>query len=56
MGGRCKCCNSVMEDWEMVAIDPMSGTYSELCACCMSDDFNDQQDVNLEMLSEEDVL
>ena len=43
MSGRCKCCNSILEEWELKSIDPLTGTYTELCDLCIneSDDYED---------------
>ncbi len=38
MSGRCKCCNAVLEEWEMKTIDPLTGTYTELCDECVKED------------------
>lgn len=57
VSGRCKCCNDVMEDFEMVAIDPLTGTYTELCTNCLSEDvFDVLEEIPLEYVKEEDLL
>ena len=33
--GRCKACNKVMTDAEMVRKDVLSNDYAELCSSCM---------------------
>ena len=38
MSGRCRSCNAILEEWEMKAIDPLTGTYTELCDECVKDD------------------
>lgn len=38
MSGRCKCCNAILEEWEMKTVDPLTGTYTELCDECVKDD------------------
>lgn len=38
MSGRCKCCNAILEEWEMKTVDPLTGTYTELCDECTKDD------------------
>ena len=38
MAGRCKSCNAILEEWEMKTIDPLTGTYTELCDECVKDD------------------
>ena len=38
MAGRCKSCNDILEEWEMKTIDPLTGTYTELCDECVKDD------------------
>ena len=35
MSGRCRCCNEVLEEWEMKTIDPLTGTYTDLCDVCI---------------------
>jgi len=39
LSGRCRACDDIMEEWEMKAIDPLTGTYTELCSVCITDDF-----------------
>lgn len=58
MSGRCKCCNDVLEEWEMKAIDPLTGKYTELCDGCIVDDFieDDLLQLDLDLLSKEDTL
>lgn len=56
MCGRCKCCNEIMEEWEMKSVDPLTGTYTELCDRCISDDLTNDDEISLDNLSEEDVL
>lgn len=38
MSGRCKCCNDILEEWEMKSIDPLTGKYTELCDICIKED------------------
>ncbi len=38
MSGRCKCCNAILEEWEMKTVDPLTETYTELCDECVKDD------------------
>ena len=38
MAGRCKSCNDILEEWEMKTVDPLTGTYTELCDECVKDD------------------
>lgn len=38
MAGRCKSCNAILEEWEMKTVDPLTGTYTELCDECVKDD------------------
>ena len=38
MSSRCKSCNAILEEWEMKTIDPLTGTYTELCDECIKDD------------------
>ena len=58
MSGRCKCCNDVLEEWEIKAIDPLSGKYTELCDACIVDEFveDDLLQLDLDPLSKEDIL
>lgn len=55
MCGRCKCCNEIMEEWEMKSVDPLTGTYTELCDQCISDDLGEEE-FSPDNFSEEDVL
>ena len=58
MSGRCKCCNDVLEEWEMKALDPLTGKYTELCDACIVDYFieDDLLQLDLDLLSKEDTL
>lgn len=38
MSGRCRSCNAILEEWEMKTIDPLTGTYTELCDECVKED------------------
>lgn len=38
MSGRCRSCNAILEEWEMKTIDPLTGTYTELCDDCVKED------------------
>jgi len=38
MSGRCRSCNAILEEWEMKTVDPLTGTYTELCDECVKDD------------------
>ena len=38
MSGRCRSCNAILEEWEMKTIDPLTGTYTELCDECVRED------------------
>jgi len=38
VAGRCKSCNAILEEWEMKTVDPLTGTYTELCDECVKDD------------------
>ncbi len=38
MSSRCKSCNAILEEWEMKTVDPLTGTYTELCDECVKDD------------------
>lgn len=58
MSGRCKCCNDILEEWEMKTTDPLTGTYTELCDACVNDDFivDDLLQLDLDLLSKEDTI
>lgn len=58
MSGRCKACDCFLEEWEMREIDPLTGTYTELCTYCLnaSDDDSDGSEIDLELLTTQDVL
>lgn len=35
MSGRCRSCNTVLTDEEMVALDPLTDTYYDMCFRCV---------------------
>lgn len=35
MSGRCKCCNMIMSDGDMVRRYPLSRDFTELCIACL---------------------
>lgn len=46
MSGRCKACDSILEEWEMKTIDVSTKQYTELCDECASF-ANDDDDSDL---------
>ena len=59
MSGRCRACDSILEEWEMKAIDPLTGKYTELCDCCITTAEESEINwigVDLNTLSIEDVV
>lgn len=56
MSGRCKACNSILEEWEMKTVDPLTGTYTELCDQCVVDIEPEFEQLDLDLLIPEDIL
>lgn len=58
MSGRCKSCDAILEEWEMKAIDPLTGTYTELCDQCLSDPevAFEFAEIDLDFIKQEDIL
>lgn len=58
MSGRCKSCDSILEEWEMKMVDPSTQRYTELCSVCIVDEFieDDLLQLDLDLLSKEDTL
>lgn len=61
MSGRCRACDAIMEEWEMKAIDPTTGTYTELCDQCIqlaeNPDYESEWDsISLDSISTEELL
>lgn len=47
MSSRCKACNAILSDIELVSIDSTTGTYTEICFMCQADDVDLDDDANL---------
>jgi len=57
MSGRCRSCDSIMEEWEMKTIDPLTSQYTELCHQCMGNvEIFDYGELSIDQLTTEDPL
>lgn len=56
MSGRCRACDSILEEWEMKMIDPATNKYTELCTICLEDNDIFEGFTDIEIITTEDPL
>jgi hypothetical protein len=56
MSGRCKSCDSLLEEWEMKMVDPATSKYTEFCVICLEEGDIFEDWVELDNITTEDPL